>query len=128
MTHNVEMAEQLTFKSNKAVAYEWHRWGNINYPDENYARENLQLHQIGLPKLMEDGSPKLDKFGKHIPNYTQQVSFRKVRASYASTITEMKAHSFWFLLQNYYILEYLRRLENIHWFGSIVSTRKLQRP
>jgi len=24
------------------------------------------------------------------------------------------------------ILEYLRRLENIHWFGSIVSTRELQ--
>jgi uncharacterized protein (DUF1800 family) len=94
MTHNVEMAEQLTFKSNKAVAYEWHRSGNINYPDENYARENLQLHQIGLPKLMEDGSPKLDKFGKHIPNYTQQVSFKKIRASCATTTTEMKAHSF----------------------------------
>ena len=42
--------------------------------DENYGRENLQLHQIGLVKLNEDGSPKLDRFGKQISNYNQEVS------------------------------------------------------
>ena len=74
MTHNVQMAEQLTFINNKSVSYTHHRQLNLNYPDENYGRENLQLHQIGLQKLHEDGSPILDKFGNEIPNYTQEVS------------------------------------------------------
>ena len=38
-------------------------------PDENYARENLQLHTIGLLKLNKDGTPVLDRFGKTIKNY-----------------------------------------------------------
>ena len=76
MTHSVQMAEQLTFIRNTAVAYAWHRNvpSKLNFPDENYARENLQLHQIGLTKLHDDGSPMLDRFGKEIPNYYQKVS------------------------------------------------------
>jgi hypothetical protein len=76
MTHNVQMAEQLTFIRNAAVTYAWHRNvpPKLNFPDENYGRENLQLHQIGLTKLHDDGSPMLDRFGKEIPNYYQKVS------------------------------------------------------
>ena len=76
MTHSVQMAEQLTFINNKAVAYSWHRHNVLNYPDENYGRENLQLHQIGLQKLHEDGTAMLDRFGREIPNYTQKVSLQ----------------------------------------------------
>jgi len=74
-TFNDEMAEQLTYLRNKAIHTDWHRSGKLAWPDENYARENLQLHSIGLFKLGEDGIPKLDKFGKKIANYEQKHIF-----------------------------------------------------
>ena len=40
------------------------------YPDENYARELMQLFSIGLWELNEDGSRKLDYVGDPIPTYT----------------------------------------------------------
>ncbi|MBK9107537.1 MAG: DUF1800 domain-containing protein [Saprospiraceae bacterium] len=41
-------------------------------PDENYAREIMQLFSIGLVKLNPDGSPVLDSAGHAIPTYTQK--------------------------------------------------------
>jgi uncharacterized protein (DUF1800 family) len=40
-------------------------------PNENYARELLQLFSIGLVKLNPDGTPILDAQGKTIPTYAQ---------------------------------------------------------
>lgn len=40
-------------------------------PDENYAREVMQLFTIGLWQLNEDGSRKLDSNGQAIPTFTQ---------------------------------------------------------
>ncbi|OYY73563.1 MAG: hypothetical protein B7Y40_08945 [Gammaproteobacteria bacterium 28-57-27] len=40
-------------------------------PDENYAREILQLFSIGLQQLNQDGSPILDDKGRPIETYTQ---------------------------------------------------------
>lgn len=40
-------------------------------PDENYAREVMQLFSIGLVQLNEDGSPKRDANGKALETYTQ---------------------------------------------------------
>ncbi len=42
-------------------------------PDENYARELMQLFSIGLVELNNDGSQKLDSFGNPIPTYTQEI-------------------------------------------------------
>jgi uncharacterized protein (DUF1800 family) len=42
-------------------------------PDENYAREHLQLFSIGLVKLNPDGSEQLDAFLQPIPTYDQSV-------------------------------------------------------
>ncbi len=42
-------------------------------PDENYAREVLQLFSIGLEKLDPDGSVQLDAFLQPIPTYDQSV-------------------------------------------------------
>ncbi len=42
-------------------------------PNENYAREVLQLFSIGLVKLNLDGSPQLDGAGKPIPSYDESV-------------------------------------------------------
>ncbi len=39
--------------------------------NENYARENMQLFNLGLVLLNQDGSPKLDGSGNQIPAYTQ---------------------------------------------------------
>jgi uncharacterized protein (DUF1800 family) len=40
------------------------------HPDENFAREIMQLFTIGLYELNPDGSPKLDNNGDRIPTYT----------------------------------------------------------
>jgi uncharacterized protein (DUF1800 family) len=40
-------------------------------PDENYAREVMQLFTIGLYELNLDGTPKLDAAGKQIDTYKQ---------------------------------------------------------
>jgi uncharacterized protein (DUF1800 family) len=42
-------------------------------PDENYARELMQLFTIGLVELNPDGSPRLDAQGREIPTYDQAV-------------------------------------------------------
>ena len=39
-------------------------------PDENYAREVMQLFTIGLYQLNDDGSQKLDSTGQPIPTYS----------------------------------------------------------
>jgi len=41
------------------------------HPDENYAREVMQLFSIGLYDLNQDGSRALDDEGDFIPSYTQ---------------------------------------------------------
>jgi hypothetical protein len=42
-------------------------------PNENYAREVLQLFSLGLYLLNPDGSPVLDGSGQPIPAYTQEI-------------------------------------------------------
>ena len=45
--------------------------GNANTdPDENYAREVMQLFTIGLYQLNDDGSQQLDSTGNPIPTYS----------------------------------------------------------
>lgn len=42
-------------------------------PDENYAREVMQLFTIGLVLLEPDGKPRLDSRGQTIPSYDQSI-------------------------------------------------------
>jgi uncharacterized protein (DUF1800 family) len=42
-------------------------------PDENYAREVMQLFTVGLVQLNADGTPKLDAQGVGLPTYDQSV-------------------------------------------------------
>lgn len=42
-------------------------------PDENYAREMMQLFSIGLVELNTDGSNRLDASGQPIPTYNQEI-------------------------------------------------------
>ena len=50
------------------------------HPDENYAREIMQLFSIGLYELNQDGTRKLDDQGKYIPTYGQReiTEFAKI--------------------------------------------------
>jgi uncharacterized protein (DUF1800 family) len=49
-------------------------------PNENYAREILQLFSIGVDMLNQDGTPMLDSEGNRIPTYNQETinNFTKV--------------------------------------------------
>jgi uncharacterized protein (DUF1800 family) len=41
--------------------------------NENYAREILQLFNVGLDELYDDGTPVLDDQGNRIPTYSQDI-------------------------------------------------------
>ena len=58
------MAAYLTFLDNKAMAY------SGSYPDENYAREIMQLFSVGLWKLHRNGTYVLDAQGSPLVTYT----------------------------------------------------------
>lgn len=49
-------------------------------PNENYAREILQLFSVGLDMLKPDGTPILDQNGNRIPTYNQETinNFTKI--------------------------------------------------
>lgn len=46
---------------------------NKSMPNENYAREILQLFSVGLDQLNQDGTPRLDAQGNRIPTYDQNT-------------------------------------------------------
>ena len=56
-------------------------------PDENYAREILQLFSIGLLELNNDGSFKIDEDGEVIPTYrnTEIEEFAKVFTGFSGS-------------------------------------------
>lgn len=64
VTYSPAMAEWLTYLRNRKGD---ERSGRM--PDENYAREVLQLFSIGLIELNMDGSPRLDGQGQQIETY-----------------------------------------------------------
>ncbi|HEV8590095.1 MAG TPA: DUF1800 family protein [Pyrinomonadaceae bacterium] len=47
------------------------RLSQANNPNENYAREVLQLFSVGINQLNSDGTPVVDSQGKPLPTYTQ---------------------------------------------------------
>lgn len=68
------MAEFLTYLRNKGLA------AAGNFPDENMAREMMQLFTIGLYELEPNGKPRLDSNGKRISTYSNDnvMSFARV--------------------------------------------------
>lgn len=67
ITYSPIMGEYLTYAGNRKANPEM---GSA--PDENYARELMQLFTIGLHELNIDGSVKLDEFGQPIETYTNE--------------------------------------------------------
>lgn len=67
VTYSPAMGEWLTYRGNRKGD---ERSGRM--PDENYAREILQLFSIGLIELNMDGSAKLNGQGQQIETYTNE--------------------------------------------------------
>jgi len=65
VTFHPAMAVYLTYMNNKATDVE-----RQTFPDENYAREIMQLFTIGLYELNPDGTEKRNAQGNLIPAYT----------------------------------------------------------
>jgi uncharacterized protein (DUF1800 family) len=65
-------------------------------PDENFAREVMQLFTIGLQELQPDGTYRLNKNGLPIPTYTQEtiVQMAKVFTGYGFYSPEPKPNFF----------------------------------
>lgn len=65
VTYSPSMAQYLTYLNNRKEDPAANRT-----PDENYARELMQLFTIGLVQLNRDGTPQLDAQGRQIETYT----------------------------------------------------------
>jgi uncharacterized protein (DUF1800 family) len=82
VTLSVPMGRMLgTFKNMKEDSKTGRR------PDENYAREVMQLFTIGLVDLNMDGSAKLDANGKPIDSYNQDTVSNLARVFTGWSIT-----------------------------------------
>ena len=73
VTYSPHMAYYLTYEKNQKEE-------NGIFPDENYAREIMQLFTIGLWELNNDGTFKLDNNNNLIPTYSNDevAEFAKV--------------------------------------------------
>jgi uncharacterized protein (DUF1800 family) len=72
--------------------------GNANTdPDENYAREVMQLFTIGLYQLNDDGTQKLDSTGAPIPTYsnTDVMGLAKVFTGFSWNIPGDNSDNAW---------------------------------
>ncbi|MFT4733612.1 MAG: hypothetical protein ACI9DJ_000025 [Algoriphagus sp.] len=67
ITYHPTMASYLTYMNNHAQGIVE---GNLVFPDENYAREIMQLFSIGLYELNQDGTEKKNIEGNSISTYT----------------------------------------------------------
>ena len=64
------MAEMLSYVNSRSTQYIWNTIRRLEYADENYAREIMQLFSVGLHMLNNDGTLMLDEHGKPILTYT----------------------------------------------------------
>ena len=67
ITYTPAMASYLTYLNNQKENPETGR-----VPDENYARELMQLFTIGLVELNQDGTPRVDAQGAEIETYDNE--------------------------------------------------------
>ncbi|MGI9239964.1 MAG: DUF1800 family protein, partial [Verrucomicrobiales bacterium] len=92
MTMNISMGIYLGHLRNRKAIPE-----RGIFPDENYAREVMQLFSIGLWELNRDGSHRLDEAGNSIPSYTndQIVELAKVMTGFNWGGTNSFGHYLW---------------------------------
>ena len=84
ISYNPLNAESLSYINSRSVAHIFKKDASVVYPDENYAREVMQLFTIGLVQLNMDGTPILDSNNKTIQTYDSNVilSLAKIWTGY----------------------------------------------
>ncbi|WP_234497992.1 DUF1800 domain-containing protein [Vibrio maritimus] len=90
VTLHAAMGDYLSMMANQKADPESNR-----YPDENYAREVMQLFSIGLYELNPDGSEKLDSQGQLIPTYSQDDIENLARVFTGWHIAEKNHPNWW---------------------------------
>jgi len=65
------MGAMLTYMDGQSTSFvlQASRYSRVEFPDENFAREIMQLFTIGLVELEQDGTVKLDESKQVIGTY-----------------------------------------------------------
>ncbi len=94
ITLNPAMGEYLNMKRSGKLLSVTNPDGTVAkyYPNENYARELLQLFSIGPVLLNIDGTAKLDSNGKPLPSYDESVVKGFAQAFTGWTFAEDAVH------------------------------------
>ena len=79
----------LSFLDNKSTNMLWRTRNRVEFADENYAREIMQLFTIGLIKLNNDGTAVRDENGVPLHTYTNDeiTEYAKVRILFSHWAT-----------------------------------------
>ena len=64
------MATMLSYFAGKSTAFVQQKDGTVEFADENYAREIMQLFTTGLFQLNLNGTQRLDQQGRRQRVYT----------------------------------------------------------
>lgn len=82
-------------------------------PDENYAREIMQLFSIGLVELNSDGSEKLQN-GHNIPTYDQEIIKAFAHVYTGWNFNGATEATWWQFYRNYNTMEPMTAVEAFH--------------
>ncbi len=97
VTLNPGMGEYLNMRGNSV---------NGGNPNENYAREIMQLFSIGVDTLNQDGTPVLDAQGNRVPSYDQTTIANLARVF---TGWDLAASKPWSVDNTVTVINYRRR-------------------
>jgi len=95
IAYNPAMARWLSFKDNKSLQYDLDNGGPGAYPDENFAREIMQLFSIGIYQLGTNGAIELDRdTGAPLMSYdtADLMSFSRVWTGLTPNAVRGNAH------------------------------------
>ncbi len=96
-------------------------------PDENYAREVMQLFSIGLIELNTDGSPKLID-GKTIPTYNQDIIKAYAHVYTGWNFNGTTASTWWRFEQNYNTMLPMTAVDEFHDKGEKILLNNITVP
>jgi len=95
IAYNPAMARWLSFIDNKSLQYDLDNGGPGTYPDENFAREIMQLFSIGIYQLSTNGAIELDS-QTNAPRMTYDtndlMSFARVWTGFTTNEPRGNAH------------------------------------
>ncbi len=70
VSYSPAMAQMLSYDGSKSTALVYYQSQRMEYPDENFSREVMQLFSISTHQLNQDGTPILDGTNHPVLSYT----------------------------------------------------------